>query len=60
MRENIYDSKQVERDYQYYKDRDQSSDSSIYFMLKERYKNRMEIAEAKFLNALKEEEGTKK
>ena len=51
-----YDLEQVERDYNYYKNRDNSSDESIYFMLKERYRTRAKIAETKLTEALKQGE----
>ena len=54
MKINKYDEEQVERDYKYYKNRDNSNDASIYFMLKERYYMRARIAEAKLTEALKQ------
>ena len=54
MKTNKYDLEQVERDYNYYKNRDNSNDASIYFMLKERYYMRARIAEQKLTEALKE------
>ena len=51
-----YDENQVERDYEYYKNRDNSSDESIYFILKERYAHRSKIAEKKLIEALKKSE----
>ena len=54
MRTNKYDLEQVERDYKYYKEKG-DSDASIFYMLKERYRTRFEIAEAKFLASLTEE-----
>lgn len=50
-----YDTEQVERDFKYYKDRDNSSDESIYFMLKERYYRRAKIAEERLMILLKQE-----
>lgn len=55
MKQNKYDEIQIERDYKYYKNRDNSSDSSIYFMLVERYRMRMQIAENKLKESLKDE-----
>ena len=52
---NKYDLEQVERDFNYYKNRDNSSDASIYFMLVERYRMRMQIADNKLQEALKEQ-----
>lgn len=51
---NKYDLEQVERDYQYYKNRDNSSDASIYYMLVERYRMRMQIADNKLQESLKQ------
>lgn len=60
MKTKKYDLEQVERDFKYYKERDKASDESIYFMLHERYKNRMEIAYENFKQAIKISEGENK
>lgn len=54
-----YNLDQVERDYKYYKERDNQNDASIYFILKEKYRQRLEIAESRFLEAIKKEENQK-
>lgn len=54
MKTYKYDEAQVQKDYEYYKNRDKSNDASIYFMLKERYYMRARIAETKLTEALKQ------
>ena len=54
MKTNKYDLEQVERDYKYYKSRDDSNDEGIYFMLMNRYENRARIARERFQIAIRE------
>ena len=59
MKTNKYDLEQVERDYNYYKNRDNMSDEAIYFMLSERYNNRKKIADEKLTEAIEISRKTK-
>lgn len=60
MKENKGDIAQIERDYKYYKEKDNESDECVYFLLKERYYNRYRIAEKRFYESLKKAEGENK
>lgn len=57
MKISKYDMEQVEKDFQYYKDRWGDSNSSTYYLLKSRYRARLEYASQRLNEELKKEEG---
>lgn len=60
MKSSKYTMEKVEKDFQYYKDNRQETNASIYYMLKNRYREQMEYAQQRLNEEIIKEEGENK